>query len=259
MDSRESGSEPIHILCTNDDGVHAAGLALLERVAADFGVVTVVAPDRQQSASSHSLTLHRPLRVVRTSERRYAVDGTPTDCVLVAVNRLMDERPRLVISGVNHGPNMGEDVLYSGTVAAAMEGTILGIPAVAISYAGQREEWIDGYGPLLGRLLRSLLTSGPFPSESCFNINLPEMPADDVRGVRVTTLGRRVYSDTLTRREDPMGREYYWIGGGVSKWSGREDSDFRAVQAGYVSATPLHLDLTDYRFLEEVRTWNLGE
>ncbi|MFQ5889914.1 MAG: 5'/3'-nucleotidase SurE [Gemmatimonadota bacterium] len=244
-------------LVTNDDGIHAAGLDLLARVAARLGEVEVVAPDRQQSASSHSLTLHRPLRVTRAGDGRYVIDGTPTDCVLLAANRMLGFAPDFVLSGVNHGPNMGEDVLYSGTVAAAMEGTILGIPSVAISYAGKREEWLAGYTDLLTRLLRTLVARNQLPGETFFNINLPERPVGKVEGVRVTRLGRRVYSDSLTRRQDPSGREYFWIGGGVSSWSGGEDSDFRAVKAGYVSITPLHLDLTDYRLIEEVSSWTL--
>jgi 5'-nucleotidase len=153
---------------------------------------------------------------------------------------------------------MGEDVLYSGTVAAAMEGTILGIPAIAVSYSSRAAHRIPGYSPILSELIGALIRRPEFPSETFFNINLPDIPAEELKGVRVTTLGRRVYSDSLTRREDPSGREYYWIGGGVSSWSGREDSDFRAVQAGYVSVTPLHLDLTNYPLINEVRAWMLG-
>ena len=153
---------------------------------------------------------------------------------------------------------MGEDVLYSGTVAAAMEGTILGIPSVAVSFASRAEDRLTGYGPALTGILGSLVGRPDFPDETFFNINLPDIPADELKGVRVTTLGRRVYSDSLTRREDPSGREYFWIGGGVSSWSGREDSDFRAVRAGYASLTPLHLDLTNYSLINEVRTWPLS-
>lgn len=244
-------------LVTNDDGVHAAGLSLLRRAASRLGEVDVVAPDRQQSASSHSLTLHRPLRATRAGEGRHVIDGTPTDCVLIAVNKLLGETPDFVLSGVNHGPNMGEDVLYSGTVAAAMEGTILGYRSIAISFAGENEEWLSTYEETLVRLLRRLVTRGDFPPETFFNVNLPECPAEEIRGVRITSLGRRVYSDSLVRREDPAGQEYFWIGGGVSRWSGGDDSDFRAVQAGYVSITPLHLDLTNYRLIEEVRSWTL--
>jgi len=257
-----TGAEPRdrrpRILCTNDDGIHAPGLDILVEVARQLGDVTVVSPDRQQSATSHSLTVHRPLRVTRIDESSHVIDGTPTDCVLIAVNSLMQIPPDFVFSGVNHGPNMGEDVLYSGTVAAAMEGTILGIPSVAVSFDSRAEDRLAGYGPALTGILGSLVGRPDFPDETFFNINLPDIPADELKGVRITTLGRRVYSDSLTRREDPSGREYFWIGGGVSSWTGREDSDFRAVRAGYASLTPLHLDLTNHSLINEVRTWPLS-
>jgi len=251
------GRSPLRFLVTNDDGIHARGLRLLAGAARDLGHVEVAAPDRQQSASSHSLTMHRPLRVTRTEHGGYVVDGTPTDCVLLAVNELLDEPPDFVVSGVNHGPNMGEDVLYSGTVAAAMEATILGIPSIAVSFAGNREDRLRRFGPRVRELLAALTRRDDFPEETFFNINLPPIHADEVRGVKVTALGRRVYSDSLTRNEDPHGREYFWIGGGQSHWTGREDSDFRAVQAGYVSVTPLHLDLTNFELMERVRSWRL--
>lgn len=254
---RGSEGERLRLLCTNDDGIHARGLELLARAARELGEVEVVAPDRQQSASSHSLTLHRPLRVTRVDDDAFTVDGTPTDCVLLAVNQLLERPPDFVLSGVNHGPNMGEDVLYSGTVAAAMEATILGIPSVAISFVGSDLDDLEGYEPLLRDLLGRLLARD-FPEETFFNVNLPDAPADEVGGIRVTSLGRRVYSDSLTRSRDPAGREYYWIGGGESHWKGREDSDFRAIRAGCVSVTPLHLDLTNFGLLEEVRSWPLA-
>lgn len=247
----------MRILCTNDDGIHAVGLSVLADAARRLGHVQVVAPDRQQSASSHSLTLGRPLRATRTDGGDHVIDGTPTDCVLVAVNMLLDERPDFVLSGVNHGPNMGEDVLYSGTVAAAMEGTILGIPSIAISFTGDGVR-IPEYGEMLSSLLESLLGQNEFPEETFFNINIPDLPAEQIGGVRITQLGRRTYSDSLTRSSDPIGQEYFWIGGGRSHWSGGDESDFRAVEAGRISVTPLHLDLTNYRLLESVRKWKLG-
>ena len=250
-----------HVLISNDDGIDAHGLGILESTvrAMDGFRVTVVAPHDQQSASSHSLTLTSPLRILEEGENRYAVTGTPTDSVLVAMEKILrSDPPDIVLSGINHGPNMGEDVLYSGTVAAAMEGTILGIPAIAISYSSRAADRIPGYSDVLTDLIGTLIRREDFPEETFFNVNLPDIPADEMKGIRVTTLGRRVYSDSLTRREDPSGREYFWIGGGVSSWTGRDDSDFRAVQAGYVSVTPLHLDLTNYRLISEVRSWMLG-
>jgi len=247
------------LLCTNDDGVHSPGLSILSGAASQHGDVCIVAPDRQQSASSHALTLHRPLRLTELERGRYTVDGTPTDCVLLAIREVLKQRPpRFVLSGINHGPNMGEDVLYSGTVAAAMEATILGVPAAAFSYAAHGAEHLDSYEALVGELIGSLLARAEFPEETFLNVNLPDRPADAIEGVRVTSLGRRVYHDSLTRSVDPRGHDYVWIGGGRSDWRGRDDSDFRAVRAGYVSVTPLHLDLTNFHLLEEVRSWSLG-
>ncbi len=245
------------ILCTNDDGYLADGLQVLASAAHALGEVTVVAPDREQSATSHSLTLHRPLRARRATDGAVVVDGTPTDCVILAVNEVLDGRPDFCLSGVNHGPNMGEDVLYSGTVAAAMEATVVGIPSVAISYTGDTFEEIPAWEDSLRRLLDRILDRRSFPEDTLLNVNLPPIPPADVKGVRVTSLGRRRYSDSLTRDTDPSGREYFWIGGGVSDWRGTEDSDFRAVEEGYISVTPLHLDLTNYELLEEIRGWSL--
>ncbi len=248
------------ILCTNDDGYLAPGLDLLTRVASRLGDVTVVAPDREQSATSHSLTLHRPLRVKSSQEDSYHVDGTPTDCVLLALGgAVLDRVPDLVLSGVNHGPNLGEDVLYSGTVAAAMEATMLGIPSVALSFASDEfEPPGNEYEPLLEALLAQLVRRQEYPAGTLLNINIPPIAPAEIRGVRVTTLGRRVYVESLTRNEDPYGRDYYWIGGGKSEWSGGEETDFRTIAAGYVSLTPLHLDLTNYRLLEDIRAWDLS-
>ncbi len=248
------------ILCTNDDGYLAPGLALLARVASQLGRVTVVAPDREQSGTSHALTVHRPLRIRETAEGVYHVDGTPTDCVLLALGgAIMDETPDVVLSGVNHGPNLGEDVLYSGTVAAAMEATLLGIPSVALSFATDEfEPPGDEYEVVLLRLLTQILQRGDFPEGTLLNVNLPPVPPAEIRGVRVASLGRRVYIESLTRSRDPYGREYFWIGGGKSRWTGGEDSDFRAIAAGYISLTPLHLDLTNYQLLEGIGSWDFG-
>ncbi|MCY3600177.1 MAG: 5'/3'-nucleotidase SurE [Gemmatimonadetes bacterium] len=246
------------LLCTNDDGVKSTGLALLARVAEPFGDVWTVAPDREQSATSHALSLFRPLRLTRLGPRRYMVDGTPTDCVLLALKEILETRPRFVLSGVNHGPNMGEDVLYSGTVAAAMEATILGVPAIAFSFTGSDDGVLETYEEMLGRIIAACLDRDSFPDETFFNVNLPDRPAGQVKGITVTALGRRVYHDSLRRIHDEEGTEYFKIGGGRSAWRGREDSDFRAVRAGFVSVTPLHLDLTNFELLNEVRSWRLG-
>jgi 5'/3'-nucleotidase len=246
------------ILCTNDDGYLASGVGVLASAARRLGSVTVVAPDREQSATSHSLTLHNPLRAREASDGAWVVDGTPTDCVILAVNELLDERPDVLVSGVNHGPNMGEDVLYSGTVAAAMEATVIGIPAIALSYTGHHPEELLGWEDIVERILSGILERDVFPGDTLFNVNLPAISPDEVKGIRITSLGQRRYADSITRANDPSGKEYFWIGGGVASWRGPEHSDFQAVQDGYVSVTPLHLDLTNYRLLEEIREWNLA-
>jgi 5'-nucleotidase len=249
----------MRLLCTNDDGILAHGLDCLIRAAEPLGEVTVVAPDREQSATSHSLTLHHPLRPIPRGERRFQVDGTPTDCVMLAVEALMPERPDFVLSGINHGQNMGEDVLYSGTVAAAMEGLALGIPSIAISFAGgdlrADVSKLDDQVQVLTDLLSHLLKLPNFPRETLLNVNLPPLAGSEVKGHRLTRLGQRVYSDSLQRMKDPWGREIFWIGGGSISWQGREDSDFRAIQDGYISITPLHLDLTNYNVLETPSSW----
>lgn len=246
------------ILCTNDDGYFATGIKTLAAAAAGLGEVEIVAPDREQSASSHSLTMHFPLRTKRSGPNVRNVDGTPTDCVVLAVGALLDRRPDVVLSGVNHGPNMGEDVLYSGTVAGAMEATILGIRAIAFSYTGDDPAAIPAYQPLLSRLIEKLVLRHDFPPEMLLNVNLPAIPPDEVRGIKVTRLGKRVYSDSLTRAVDPSGKEYFWIGGGGVEWLADEGTDFHAVDQGYISVTPLHLDLTNYKLLTEVERWDLS-
>ncbi len=248
----------MNILCSNDDGILAPGLALLADVCREVADVTVVAPDREQSGTSHSLTLHRPLRPARRPDGAIQVDGTPTDCVMLAMEALMPTRPDFVFSGVNHGPNMGEDVLYSGTVSAAMEGVMLGVPGIAISFTGHHPETMDTYRETLVRLVRRITSAPDFPGHTLLNINLPDRPADAVEGVRVTRLGSRYFSDSLTRMQDPWGREIMWIGGGTITWTGGEESDHVAVAEGYISVTPLQMDLTNFGLIEAVRSWDLS-
>ncbi len=244
------------ILCTNDDGLRAMGLGISIEICESLAEVVVCAPEREQSATSHSLTLFKPIRPVERAPRRWEIDGTPTDCVLVALGALIDPQPDFVVSGINHGPNMGEDVLYSGTVAAAMEGLSLGIRSIAISFAGRDLEQITTYRQPLTKLMQQLLAK-PIPKDTLLSINLPGIPGDQVKGVKVTTLGNRVYAGSLRRMEDPWGRQMYWIGGGEVSWTGGTESDFAAVNDGYISITPLHLDLTSYAQLEMVRDWKL--
>ncbi|HEX3928387.1 MAG TPA: 5'/3'-nucleotidase SurE [Gemmatimonadales bacterium] len=245
------------ILVANDDGILSPGLQVLAGACQEVGQVTVVAPDREQSAQSHALTMSRPLRPVRRPDGSWQVDGTPTDCVLVAIEALMPDRPAFVFSGINHGPNLGEDVLYSGTVSAAMEAVVLGIPGVAFSLASRRDDLMAGYGPLVAKLVRQITSLPVFPANTLLNVNLPGIPADEVKGVRVAPLGSRFFSNSVMRQQDPWGREVLWIGGGTITWTGGDDTDHEAVAAGYVSVTPLMLDLTNHRLLESVRNWNL--
>ncbi len=246
-------------LATNDDGILAHGLECLIAAAEPLGEVTVVAPDREQSATSHSLTLHHPLRPVKRGEGRWQVDGTPTDCVMLALEALMPDKPDWVLSGINHGQNMGEDVLYSGTVAAAMEGLSLGVPAIAVSFAGgdlradltRLREQVS----TLTQVLQHIVGLPSFPANTLLNINLPPVAGGKVKGIRLTRLGRRVYSQSVTPLKDPWGRQIFWIGGGDISWTGEDDSDFRAIQEGFVSITPLHLDLTHHSLLQDARTW----
>ena len=247
----------MRLLVTNDDGYLALGIKTLAAAAQKLGSVDVVAPDREQSATSHSLTLHHPLRARVAQSGVHVIDGTPTDCVLLA-GHILDAKPDVVLSGINHGANMGDDVLYSGTVAAAMESTILNIPSLALSYAGHDYERIEAWEDVVAALLGRLLGRGQFPAETLLNINLPPIDPNDLRGVRVTTLGRREYVDSLQRGRDPNGREYFWIGGGSSRWWGRDDSDFRAIESGCISVTPLHLDLTNHALMAELASWDLS-
>jgi 5'-nucleotidase len=246
----------MNVLITNDDGIHAPVLRVLRRALAPLGRVIVVAPDRDQSATSHALTLHRPFRIQQHEPDVYSVDGTPTDCVITSFYGLLDQRPDLVISGVNLGPNMGEDVFYSGTVAAAIEGSLQGTPAIAASWAGKlAPDWTEPAG-FLARLVTGLLERG-LPRRHLLNVNFPARAWTDVQGVRVTRLGSRIYHDTLVKKVDPRGRDYYWIGGEDPEWECIVGTDFHAVHQGWISVTPMRLDLTADGALAELEAWDL--
>lgn len=247
----------MRILLTNDDGVRARGLALLREALADLGEVWIVAPEREQSAASHALTLNDPLRVHAIEERVFTVSGTPTDCVLLAVRGIqgvMEPRPDLVVAGINHGPNMGDDVTYSGTVAAAIEGRLLGLPAIAFSNAAWRPEHMDASAQAARRVVE-LLCRPDFSRETLLNVNLPDLPLAEIRGARVTHLGKRIYRDEVIAKTDPRGKHYYWIGGDPPIWEPDADSDFGAVSAGCVSITPLRVDWTAHEILPALRLW----
>jgi 5'-nucleotidase len=244
-----------HVLITNDDGHAAPGLQALEETVRSMPGfrVSVVAPDDQQSASSHSLTLTSPLRIIERGEGRWSVTGTPTDSVLIALERILrDDPPDLVLSGINHGPNMGEDVTYSGTVAAAMEGTMFGLPSYALSLNQWHPTDFSGAQAFLRGSLEHLLAF-PLRKGSLLNINLPPGQPAEIKGIRVTRLGSRVYRDVITDSEDPHGRPYFWIGGKGPEWELQDGTDYTAVQAGYVSVTPLLVDLTHYGLHQEMK------
>jgi 5'-nucleotidase len=239
------------ILVTNDDGVHAAGLGALAAALDELGEVYVVAPDREQSAVGHALTLHRPLRVTQVGDRRFAVNGTPSDCVNLAVLGLLPGRPVLVAAGINHGSNLGDDVTYSGTVSAAMEGTLLGVPSIAVSQADAGTAGFEGAAAVTRLLASRVLVEG-LPAKTLLNVNVPGATAD---GIRMTRLGHRVYREKVVQEVDPRGQPYYWIGAGPPEWAEDEASDIAAVQRGFVSVTPLHLDLTHYGALGRMGDW----
>ncbi|MGH7388838.1 MAG: 5'/3'-nucleotidase SurE [Candidatus Rokuibacteriota bacterium] len=239
------------LLVTNDDGVHAAGLAALAGALADLGEVYVVAPEREQSACGHALTLHRPLRVDRLRERWFSVNGTPSDCVNLAVLGFLPEPPVFVASGVNHGPNLGDDVTYSGTVSAAMEGTLLGVPSLAVSLVGG-DDFADA--ARVARLVVARALVEGLPPSTLLNVNVP--PATP-RGMRVTRLGHRVYMEKIVEQQDPRGRTHYWIGGGEARWDALEGTDMGAIHEGFVSISPLHLDLTHHRAVAQLADWSV--
>jgi 5'-nucleotidase len=244
------------ILVTNDDGAQAKGLAVLERIARGLSDdVWVVAPESEQSGASHSLTLRRPLRMRSLDERHYAVDGTPTDCVLMAVGHLLkDHPPDLVLSGVNRGGNLGEDVTYSGTVAAAMEGTMLGVPSVALSqlYAqGERAKWATAEAHACDVIRR--VTSVAWPRNSFVNVNFPDVAADQVDGVHVVALGRRKIGGELVERFDPRGYPYYWIGAMRSEEESPERTDIVVVREGGIAVTPVRIEMTDTATMDLLR------
>lgn len=242
------------ILISNDDGVHAPGLAHLAEALSKIGNITVVAPDRNRSGVSNSLTLDNPLRVVTAANGFYSVNGTPTDCVHIAVTGLLKEMPDIVVSGINEGSNLSDDVLYSGTVAAATEGRFLGLPSVAISLAGPRCEHYDTAAQVAKTIVERLRVT-PLASDTILNVNVPDVPFSELRGIQVTRLGTRHIAEPTIKALDPRGRKIYWIGAPGPEQDAGPGTDFYAVNSGYVSITPLHLDLTHYKVLDELSGW----
>ncbi len=240
------------ILVTNDDGVHSAGLIALFKALKEIGDAYVVAPDRERSAVGHALTLHRPLKVEELRERVYSVNGTPTDAVVLGVNKVLPQKPDLVVSGINRGGNLGDDITYSGTVSAAIEGTILNIPSFAVSVPGDKNFHFET-AAFFAITMAKFINENPLPFDTFLNVNVPNLPGALVKGVKLTRQGKRVYDNAIQEVLSPRGERHYWIGGGVPYWEHAHDTDINAVEEGYVSVTPIHLDLTDYNALESLK------
>lgn len=253
------------ILLTNDDGVHAPGLLALKEALGGVAEVTVLAPDHNWSAAGHTKTMHKPLRVhtvvLADGTAALATTGAPSDCVGLAFLGLMSQRPDLVVSGINMGANLGHDVTYSGTVAAAMEAVIKGVPGIAVSLDCNGPAADVDFAPAarIGAWLAGQVLQRGLPPDVFLNVNLPQRPVTEIQGVRVTRLGRRVYQDVLVVREDPRGRPYYWVGGEPALGELEDGTDLWAVAQGYVSVTPVQMDMTATSLLETVREWGLEE
>ena len=242
------------ILLSNDDGYLATGINVLADALAEVAELVVVAPDRNHSGASNSLTLHSPLRVHEVAENRYFVTGTPSDCVHLALSGLFEEDPDIVISGINHGANLGDDVIYSGTVAAAMEGRYLGLPAIAVSLVGQRPQHFDAAARVVVDLLERL-QKNRLPEDILLNVNVPDRPYEDLIGFEATRLGFRHRSEPMVKTQDPQGRDIYWIGPAGPGQDAGPGTDFHAIEKGAVAVSPIKVDLTRHEALRAVRDW----
>ncbi|HEQ60802.1 MAG TPA: 5'/3'-nucleotidase SurE, partial [Firmicutes bacterium] len=263
MKKTEAGqNQPPVILVTNDDGIHSPGIRELARALATLGETWIIAPDRERSAVGHSFTINHPIRAKEIEPRVVITDGTPTDCVMFGCLGYLDKRPDLVVSGINQGPNLGDDVTYSGTVAAALEGTMLGVSSMAISLNYPRKKDNSGLGEYhyqtasqVGRLIAEKLLHAELPEKTFLNINVPNVPFEQIRGLNLTRLGQRIYQDRVIRRIDPQGKDYYWIGGEEPSWEKEEGTDFQAIEENKVSVTPITFDLTNYEALAKLQEW----
>lgn len=247
----------MRILLSNDDGVYAKGILVMQQALAEIATVTTVGPDRNCSGASNSLTLLNPLRTQQLDNGFIAVNGTPTDCVHLAISQLCDKTPDLVVAGINHGANLGDDVLYSGTVAAATEGRHLGLPAIAVSLASRDEEHFATAAYVAVKVIQKL-KSHPLPADQILNINVPGVPLSELKGIQVTRLGRRHKAETMTSTTDPWGRRIFWYGSLGPELDAGEGTDFYAIANGYASVTPLQIDMTAYRSLQPLEQWLEG-
>ncbi|NIM06378.1 MAG: 5'/3'-nucleotidase SurE [Armatimonadetes bacterium] len=247
-------------LLTNDDGIHTPGLLALKQELSKLGKVYPVAPDRPRSATGHSITLHKPLRAIPVTladgSSAWASNGTPSDCVVLGLSDLIGCKPDMVVSGINPGPNLGEDLTYSGTVSAAMEGTILGVPSFAISVAGQE---VTDFAPAARFAVRlaKAVAAHHLPPYTFLNVNVPAVAEEEIRGSVITRQARRKYKGRLEKRIDPRGMEYYWLGGELLNEGSLTGTDVEAIQQNCISITPVHLDLTQHEFLEEMKAWDI--
>ncbi len=244
----------MRILLSNDDGYLAEGLVALAEALRAHADITVVAPDRNRSAASNSLTLEMPLRAHTMDNGFIKVDGTPTDCVHLAITGLLEHEPDMIFAGINHGANLGDDVLYSGTVAAATEGRFLGLPAIAISLAGANPSHFETAAHVAVTLLKQLMNN-PLPKDTILNVNVPDLVINDLKGYQSTRLGQRHRSEAVIKSEDPRGRSIYWVGPPGAEQDAGLGTDFYAINEGYVSVTPLQIDLTSYDKIEALAAW----
>lgn len=244
----------MRILLSNDDGVFAEGLQILFDALSVEHDVTVIAPDRNCSGASNALSLHSPLRIQAMKNGFYAVNGTPSDCVHLGVNRFLEKDPQLVVSGINHGANLGDDVIYSGTVAAATEGRYMGLPAIAVSLTSKSGEHFATAAQVVKDAIEQL-ENHPLPANQILNINVPNLPYEQLKGTQVTRQGRRHRAETMVKDTDPFGREVYWYGPVGNEQDAGPGTDFHAVANGYCSITPLSVDMTAYQSLEEMKEW----
>ena len=244
----------MHILLSNDDGYLAEGLIALADALRDHAELSVVAPDRNRSAASNSLTLEMPLRANITDNGFIKVDGTPTDCVHLAITGLLENEQDMVFAGINHGSNLGDDVLYSGTVAAATEGRFLGLPAIAISLVGNNPHYFDTAAQVAVTLLKQLINK-PLAKDTILNVNVPDVALKDLKGFQATRLGQRHKSEPVIKSNDPRGRIIYWVGPPGGEQDAGPGTDFYAISEGYVSVTPLQIDLTRYECIDALTSW----
>jgi len=244
----------MHILITNDDGYLAAGIRILAEELSQVAEISVVAPDRNKSGASNSLTLAQPLRVERVAQGSYYVDGTPTDCVHLALSGLLESQPDMVVSGINAGPNLGDDVLYSGTVAAAMEGRYLGLPAIAVSLAGRQTRHMQTAATITRRVVERLQRH-PLPDDTLLNVNVPDLPIDEVVAIRATRLGFRHKAEPMIEQSDPYGRPLYWVGPPGEAEDASAGTDFHALEHGIASVTPMQIDLTRHQGIRPLQNW----